>query len=45
MVVFVVKLCLELDRPPMLTLGETRLWYATFLPLIGFVAYIRWKYK
>jgi ABC-type transport system involved in cytochrome c biogenesis permease subunit len=45
MLVFVIKLWLELDRPPMRTLGETRLWYATFLPLIGFVTYIRWKYK
>lgn len=45
MIVFVVKLWIELDRPPMRTLGETRLWYATFLPLIGFVTYFRWKYK
>ena len=45
LIVFVVKLWLELDRPPMRTLGETRLWYATFLPLIGFVTYVRWKYK
>ena len=45
MILFVVKLWLELDRPPMRTLGETRLWYATFLPFIGFVTYIRWKYK
>ena len=45
LIVFVIKLWMELDRPPMRTLGETRLWYATFLPLIGFVTYIRWKYK
>jgi ABC-type transport system involved in cytochrome c biogenesis permease subunit len=45
MIVFIIKLWLELGRPPMRTLGETRLWYATFLPLIGFVTYIRWKYK
>ncbi|RXP49321.1 cytochrome C assembly protein [Lutibacter sp. HS1-25] len=45
LILFVVKLWVELDRPPMRTLGETRLWYATFLPLIGFVTYIRWKYK
>jgi len=45
MILFVIKLWVELDRPPMRTLGETRLWYATFLPLIGFVTYIRWKYK
>lgn len=45
MILFVVKLWIALDRPPMRTLGETRLWYATFLPFIGFVTYIRWKYK
>ena len=45
LIVFVTKLWNELDRPPMRTLGETRLWYSTFLPLIGFVTYFRWKYK
>lgn len=45
LILFVVKLWIELNRPPMRTLGETRLWYATFLPLIGFATYIRWKYK
>jgi ABC-type transport system involved in cytochrome c biogenesis permease subunit len=45
LIAFVVKLWMELDRPPMRTLGETRLWYATFLPAIGFVTYFRWKYK
>ncbi|PID68111.1 MAG: cytochrome C assembly protein [Flavobacteriia bacterium] len=42
---FVLKLWLELERPPMRTLGETRLWYSLFLPLIGFVTYFRWRYK
>jgi len=45
LILFVVKLWIELNRPPMRTLGETRLWYATFLPLIGFATYLRWKYK
>jgi len=45
LIVFVAKLWSELDRPPMRTLGETRLWYATFLPLIGFVTFLRWQYK
>ncbi len=45
LILFVIKLWIELNRPPMRTLGETRLWYAAFLPLIGFVTYIRWKYK
>ena len=34
-----------LDRPPMRTLGETRLWYALFLPVIGYATYVRWDYK
>ena len=41
---FIVYFWQELDRPPMRTLGETRLWYALFLPIIGTVFYIRWKY-
>jgi ABC-type transport system involved in cytochrome c biogenesis permease subunit len=45
LLLFVAKLWIELDRPPMRTLGETRLWYATFLPFVGFVTYFRWKYK
>lgn len=35
----------DLGRPPMRTLGETRLWYALFLPAIGYTTYIRWNYK
>ena len=45
LIIFVVKLWLQLNRPPMRTLGETRLWYSTFLPLVGLVTYTRWKYK
>lgn len=43
--IFLVKLWIGLERPPMRTLGETRLWYSLFLPFIGIVTYIRWKYK
>ena len=32
-----------LDRPPLRTLGETRLWYATLIPLVGFLVEYRWK--
>ena len=42
---FITLLWVHLERPPMRTLGETRLWYAAFLPIIGYVTYIRWKYK
>ncbi len=42
---FVIQLWIKLERPPMRTLGETRLWYATFIPIIGMLTYMRWKYK
>ena len=34
---FILGLWLSLDRPPMRTMGETRLWYAFFLPLAGLI--------
>jgi ABC-type transport system involved in cytochrome c biogenesis permease subunit len=42
---FIVQLWAHLERPPLRTLGETRLWYAFFLPIIGLIFYIRWKYR
>jgi ABC-type transport system involved in cytochrome c biogenesis permease subunit len=42
---FLASLWINLDRPPLRTLGETRLWYSVFLPLIGIITYLRWKYK
>ena len=42
---FIVSMWISLDRPPMRTMGETRLWYSFFLPLAGLITYIRWKYK
>ena len=44
-ILFIAKLWIHLERPPMRTLGETRLWYALFLPGIGLLFYLRWKYK
>jgi ABC-type transport system involved in cytochrome c biogenesis permease subunit len=32
-----------IDRPPLRTLAETRMWYAFFLSLIGALVFIRWK--
>ncbi len=43
--IFLVLLWKGLERPPLRTIGETRLWYSLFLPVIGFVTYLRWKYK
>ena len=42
---FIVGLWLSLERPPLRTMGETRLWYSLFLPLAGIIVYSRWKYK
>ena len=43
--VFIVGLWLSLERPPLRTMGETRLWYSLFLPLVGVIVYTRWRYK
>lgn len=42
---FIVGMWLSLERPPMRTMGETRLWYSFFLPIAGIITYIHWKYK
>ncbi|PKQ65577.1 cytochrome C assembly protein [Labilibaculum filiforme] len=43
--IFIAYLWFSLERPPLRTLGETRLWYAFFLPIIGFLTYWRWRYN
>ncbi|ARM31455.1 cytochrome c biogenesis protein CcsA [Prosthecochloris sp. HL-130-GSB] len=43
MTAFLVLFWLTLDRPPLRTLGETRLWYAVLIPLVGFLVEYRWK--
>lgn len=42
---FIIYLWINLERPPLRTLGETRLWYALLVPIIGLVLYLRWKLK
>ena len=42
---FITRLWFDLERPPMRTLGETRLWYSFFLALVGYITYARWKYR
>lgn len=42
---FILGMWFSLDRPPMRTMGETRLWYSFFLPLAGIITYARWHYK
>ncbi len=41
---FIIALWAGLGRPPLRTMGETRLWYAFFLPLLGYLTYKRWGY-
>lgn len=42
---YILIMWISLDRPPMRTMGETRLWYSFFLPLAGIIVYSRWDYK
>lgn len=42
---FIIGLWLELERPPMRTMGETRLWYSFFLSIIGLMLYLKSKYR
>ncbi len=42
--VFITGFWLEMGRPPLRTMGETRLWYSFFLATAGFLAYKHWGY-
>lgn len=42
---FIAGLWISLERPPLRTMGETRLWYSFFLPVAGVITFIRWRYK
>ncbi len=42
---FILGMWISLERPPLRTMGETRLWYSFFLPVAGLMVYSRWKYK
>ncbi len=42
---FTVILWLKLNRPPFRTLGETRLWYSLFLPFIGILLFLKWRFR
>jgi ABC-type transport system involved in cytochrome c biogenesis permease subunit len=45
MFAYIVGMWISQERPPLRTMGETRLWYAFFLPLAGIIIYGRWHYK
>ncbi len=41
---FITLFWIHLSRPPMRTMGETRLWYSLFLSTVGYLAYRLWRY-
>lgn len=43
--IFIAGLWEYLQRPPLRTMGETRLWYSFFMGIAGLLTYIRWKYR
>jgi ABC-type transport system involved in cytochrome c biogenesis permease subunit len=43
--IFIVCLWVSLERPPLRTMGETRLWYSLFLPAAGLLIYMRRRYS
>ena len=43
--VFIGGLWTSLQRPPLRTLGETRLWYSLFMMVAALIVYIRWRYR
>ena len=45
MTAFIIGLWSTLQRPPLRTMGETRLWYSFFALISGLLTYLRWRYK
>ena len=42
---FIGGMWVSLQRPPLRTMGETRLWYSFFAGISGLFTYLRWRYK
>lgn len=42
---FITGFWANLGRPPLRTMGETRLWYSFFALSAGLFTYLKWKYK
>lgn len=45
MTAYVVLFWISICRPPLRTMGETRLWYSLFALLAGFFTYVRWRFR
>ena len=43
--IFIAGLWEYLQRPPLRTMGETRLWYSFFMGIAGLLTYMRWRYR
>ncbi len=43
--VFIMGFWQYLERPPLKTIGETRLWYALFMGVAGLITYILWRFS
>ena len=43
--VFIAGMWCAIERPPLRTMGETRLWYSLFLSIIGISLYTKFKYS
>lgn len=41
---FIAGLWWTLERPPLRTMGETRLFYSWFVVIVGMLIYLRWRY-
>ena len=42
---FIIGLWISLQRPPLRTMGETRLWYSFFTLVAGLFTYIKWQFR
>ena len=45
LLLFIGGLWQSLQRPPMRTMGETRLWYSLFVTASGLFVYLLWKFR
>ena len=43
--IFIAGMWASMQRPPLRTMGETRLWYSFFLSLIGLFLYVKYRYS
>lgn len=42
---YIAGMWISLERPPLRTMGETRLWYSFFMPVAGLITWSRWRYR